>query len=43
MMILVDYPWAGVHEQLNNDLESNIMASVHFFRQIAKVYEYSND
>lgn len=41
MMILCDYPWGGIDEQLNNDLSSNILASVHFFRQIAKAYEYS--
>ncbi len=43
MMILVDYPWNGLDEQMTNDLGSNIFASVHFCRQIAKAYEYSTD
>lgn len=38
MMILVDYPWPGIDEQLNNDMNSTVMASVHFCRQIAKAY-----
>lgn len=43
MMILVDYPWPGLDEQLQQDLHSYIFASAHFFRQIARVYEYSTD
>ena len=37
-MILVDFPWEGLVDQLNNDLTSNVFASVHICRQIAKAY-----
>jgi hypothetical protein len=39
-MILVDYPWQGLSEIIDNDLSGSVIASVYFFRQVAKANEY---
>lgn len=40
MMILVDFPWQGITQLLDNDLESDIVAAIYFLRQVAKANEY---
>lgn len=39
-VVLVDFPWQGLKEELENDLNSQKVASVYFVRQVAKAYEY---
>ncbi len=39
-MILVDYPWQGIDQIIEEDLQGSIIASVYFFRQMTKAHEY---
>lgn len=43
MIILVDYPWPGVADLIEADLQGSIVAAVYFFRQFAKANEYTLD
>ena len=40
LIAIVDFPWAGLDEQLMEDLNTRIEAGVYLSRQIAKKYEY---
>lgn len=40
VMILVDFPWQGITQLLDNDLDSDIVAAIYFLRQVAKANEY---
>ena len=42
-VILVDFPWQGLKEQLEDDLNSRKIASVYFIRQVVKAFEYRTD
>ena len=42
IVILVDFPWQGLHEMLTEDLDNgSVVAAVYFFRQVAKSKEYT--
>lgn len=41
-MISVDYPhnWGNIKSMIDADLQGQIIASVYFFREVCRVYEY---
>lgn len=39
-MILVDYPWPGIDQIIEEDLQGSLIASVYFLRQMTKAHEY---
>lgn len=41
MIILVDYPWPGLDNEIDLDLQNQIAAGLYFLRQVAKAFEWS--